>query len=106
MADQRCFFEHLGDCQGRLVRAHLIPKSRMRRHLAYELKMSPDEIERTIWDERAWIPLCGGPTGIGGHHGRLDSKQLHLNYSELPTAVKEFAEEYRLEWSLARDYAI
>lgn len=99
-----CFFAHLGGCEGQLVRAHLIPKSRMRRHFKYELKMSPDEIERAIWDERCWVPMCGGITGCSGHHGRLDGRQITLNRVELPTAVKEFAHEYGLEWSLERDY--
>lgn len=100
-----CFFKHLSACDGRLIRAHLIPKGRMRRHFKYELGMDADEIERTIWDSRVWVPMCGGPTGIGGHHGAFDACQIRLNHVELPTGVKEFAVEYRLAWSLEADYA-
>lgn len=106
MSEPRCFFEHLGGCEGRLVRAHLIPKNRLRRHLLYERRLSNEAINTAVWDDRVWVPMCGGPTGIGGHHGMFDNKQIRLNYVELPTAVKEFAAEYGLEWSLEKDYAL
>jgi len=108
-----CFFKHLGGCEGRLVKAHLIPKQRIKRELAsmaYHGTL-PSVARKTrisdlAWDPRCWVYMCGGPTGIGGHHGQFDNKQIRLNYVELPSAVKEYAAEYGLEWSLEHDYAL
>jgi hypothetical protein len=103
-----CFFAHLGGCEGRLVKAHLIPKQRIKREAFYRFKedWGHKRLREHIWDPRCWAWMCGGPTGIGGHHGQFDAKQIRLNYVELPSGVKEFAEEYGLEWSLERDYAL
>lgn len=108
-----CFFKHLGGCEGRLVKAHLIPKQRIKRECLshnrrwhYEAE-EPDLIwdpANVLWDGRCWVWMCGGPTGIGGHHGMFDNRQIRLNYTEIPTCTKEFAKEYGLEWSLERDY--
>jgi hypothetical protein len=82
-----------GPCDGRLVRAHLIPKQLLKReHLSQ-------------WDPRVWVPCCGGPTGIGGHHGMLDhSRTLKIPRGALPIAVEEFARETGLTWWLDREY--
>ena len=89
-----CFFAAYGPCDGRLIRGHLIPKQRVKR----EAKAAD------VWDARCWVPCCGGPTGIGGHHGMLDGGKIRLTRAELPPAVEEFAAEYGLVWSLQRDY--
>jgi hypothetical protein len=99
-----CFFKHLGGCDGQLVKAHLIPKQRIKRETL--IGATKTQMAEVVWDPRCWVYMCGGPTGIGGHHGAFDAKQIRLNYVELPTAVKEYAEEYGLEWSLERDYVI
>jgi hypothetical protein len=90
-----CFFAHLGDCQGRLVKAHLVPKGRIAKELrsagAGEL-----EIRDAIWDPRCWRPMCGGSSGLGGHHGQYDAKQIHLD--EWPQDFVEFLVEHEIHW--------
>jgi hypothetical protein len=82
-----------GPCDGWLVRAHLIPKQLLKRE-----HVDP-------WDPRAWVPVCGGPTGIGGHHGQLDhSRTLRIPRDALPVMVEEFAAEHGLTWWLEREY--
>lgn len=97
-----CFFAHRGDCDGRLVKAHLIPKQRIKREK--QSLLPKDDLQWLIWDERVWTYMCGGPTGLGGHHGAFDAKQIRIRRSHLPEGVEEFAAEYGLEWSLERDY--
>ena len=76
-----------GPCDGYLVRAHLIPKQTIRRETQ----------GADLWDDRVWVPVCGGPTGIGGHHGQLDySRTLRIPRDALPAAVEEFAFEHNL----------
>jgi hypothetical protein len=80
-------------CDGRLVRCHLIPKALVQKHGG------------DVWDERAWVWGCGGPTGIGGHHGMLDkARTLRLPRQSLPPGVEALAHELELEWWLAREY--
>lgn len=100
-----CFFAHRGDCDGRLVKAHLIPKQRIKREFPKSLENLdiPTRLE-ILWDPRCWTWMCGGPTGLGGHHGAFDAKQIRIRRSHLPEGVEEFAAEYGLEWSLERDY--
>lgn len=81
-------------CHGPLIRAHLIPKQRIR-------KVSGAD----VWDRRSWVWACGGDQGCSGHHGMFDtSKRLRLPADRLPPGVIEFAAEHGLTWSLARDY--
>lgn len=101
-------------CSGVLIRAHLIPAQRIRRN-TITLRSSigrrwpvtvPEkaELDRIVWDRRVWVPMCGGVTGIGGHHGMVDARQLRIERAWIPAAVEEFAEEYGLGWSLEADY--
>lgn len=84
-----------GPCDGRLVRAHLIKQQTIRREVGPE----------HVWDDRVWIPVCGGPTGVGGHHGQLDfSRSLRIPRDALPVMVEEFAAEHGLTWWLEREY--
>jgi hypothetical protein len=84
-----------GPCDGRLVRAHLIRQQVIRRE-------APNA---DPWDKRLWVPVCGGPTGIGGHHGQLDfSRTLRIPRDALPAAVEAFAFEHGLAWWLEREY--
>lgn len=82
-----------GRCDGRLVRCHLIPKQMLTRE-----KLDPT-------DERTWVPGCGGPTGIGGHHGALDSaRTLRIPREALPEGLEDFCAEHGLTWWLDREY--
>jgi hypothetical protein len=91
-----CFFAHLGGCQGRLVKAHLVPKQAIRREV-------PKADECGVpWDDRAWRWMCGGPTGIGGHHGAYDAYQIRLH--AWPEDFLRFLCEYDIEW-MAEKYA-
>lgn len=87
-----------GPCDGALIRAHLIPKQLLLRELPAEVSAA------VLWDERVWAPACGGPTGIGGHHGRLDGRQLRVPRERLPAALEALAVELGLDWWLDREY--
>lgn len=82
-----------GPCDGRLVKAHLIPKQMLKRE-----RIDP-------WDSRVWVPMCGGPTGLGGHHGCLDhSRTIRIPRDALPVQLEVFAAEHGLTWWLEREY--
>lgn len=84
-----------GPCNGQLVRAHLIKQQTIRREAG----------KAHVWDDRVWVPVCGGPTGCSGHHGQLDySRTLRIPRDALPIAVEEFAAEHGLTWWLEREY--
>lgn len=121
--DLQCFFHGwpgAGECDGQLIRAHLIPRQVLRREaralvvrearaagkpagLAVTL-MEP-YVARLIEDPRSWVPCCGGPTGIGGHHGQLDhSRTLRIPFDALPYGFIEFCEELGLGWYITRTY--
>lgn len=111
----RCFFvgRGAGPCSGVLIRAHLIPKQRIRREVITARSTGArwpantaqrGELDRILWDPRCWVPMCGGPMGNAGHHGMLDGRQLEIARADLPGELEEFAQEHGLEWSLERDY--
>lgn len=114
MTPLECFFAHLGGCQGRLVKAHLIPKQRIRRELvparypagSSARKRFRERVDGAVWDSRCWAWMCGGATGLGGHHGAFDAKQIELHRNDLPKGLEEFAVEYGLAWSLEADYGL
>lgn len=93
-------------CEGQLIRAHLIPKQRIRRELRGRHDLGYDGLDAAIWDPRVWVPACGGPTGCSGHHGVFDGRQLYVPRWALPEGVEEYAREYGLVWSLDRDYGV
>lgn len=82
-------------CDGKLRKCHLIPKQVVKREVGRNF----------MWDERTWVWACGGPTGIGGHHGMLDaSRTLRIPRDRLPMKVEGFAEQHGLGWWLDREY--
>lgn len=106
-----------GPCDGALIRAHLIPRQRIvraRKTAVWTKDTTPAQFrmlqrpeQELVWDERVWVPMCGGPMGNAGHHGMLDAggvRRLRLVRAWLPSAVEAFAVEYGLEASLERDY--
>jgi hypothetical protein len=83
-------------CDGELVRCHLIPRQVLKREGHPEL----------IDDRRTWVPGCGGPTGVGGHHGELDfSRKLRIPIWDIPTETLLLMEAIDLDWWLRREYA-
>jgi hypothetical protein len=97
-----CFLAQFSDkpCEGRLIRAHLIPKQVIRRELriGYAWTVVAD-------DPRCWCWACGGALGPSGHHGMLDySRTLRIPREALPVGLEEFAAEYGLLWWLEREY--
>jgi hypothetical protein len=86
-------------CDGRLVKAHLIPQQTLLRELPAELSAS------LVWDRRVWVLACGGIMGNAGHHGHLDySKRIRVPRKQIPAATEEFAQQYDLGWVLDRLY--
>jgi hypothetical protein len=123
-----CFFAGwpgAGPCDGRLIKAHLIPRQLLRREYpdgAVQYVTAEGRtwarwrhgnpfgegyrtLKQLIDDERCWIPCCGGPMGPSGHHGQLDySCTLRIPREKLPPGVEEFAAELGLSWYLDRTY--
>lgn len=104
-----CFFAHLGGCEGpTMVKAHLVPKSRLKIELRSRATLSPDRrssaverwITEAVWDPRCWRIMCGGGSRLGGHHGMFDAKQIHLD--EPPADLMDYLREYDLEWMAER----
>ena len=99
---RRCFFAGLpdaGPCDGRLVKAHLIPRQFLKR----ELNAGP----KVINDPRTWVWCCGGPVGVGGHHGRFDARgcdPLRIPRHRLPPEFEAWCGEMALDWFLDREY--
>ena len=87
------FADPMTACEGSLVRCHLIPQQVLTKR------------DVDVNDPRSWVWGCGGPTGIGGHHGMLDhSRRLRLPRASLPSGVEELAREVGLVWWLDRTY--
>ena len=79
-------------CEGRLIRAHLIPKQL--------LKRSGD-----VWHPGSFVWACGGVTGVAGHHGMFDSaRTLRLPREEIPAATEALAVFLGLTWWLDKTY--
>lgn len=123
-----CWFAHLpgaGPCDGRLVRCHLIPKQLLAREFGkgaylvngrwlpsvearfvrgFPTSLPYRSVKNLQDDERAWVPGCGGPSGLEGHHGMLDGFKLALPRRLLPDAVIEYACELGLLWWIDKHY--
>jgi hypothetical protein len=117
-----CFFQGQGPCDGRLIRAHLIPRSLLKREFPHGVLLEDGrwrkatryedryDLAHRTWqllaaDPRSWVPCCGGPQGNGGHHGQLDhSRTLRIPRDQLPEAVEQFAAELGLTWFIDRTY--
>jgi hypothetical protein len=94
-----------GPCDGQLVRAHLIPQQVLKRETKEARRDLCLLLDEVLSDPRSWVPCCGGPTGIGGHHGMLDhSRTLRIPRAVLPKGLEAFAAELGLEWWLDREY--
>jgi hypothetical protein len=101
-------------CDGQLVRAHLIPKQRTKKQFqrAGGAWHKFNDKNHAFWvplDELLWAPasyrwVCGGPMGQGGHHGRIDGRQIRVPRSVIPVETEEWAERFGLAWSLDHDY--
>jgi hypothetical protein len=101
MSGPECFFAHLGGCEGpTMVKAHLVPKSRMLTELYFRGVILPSETDPIVWDERCWRWMCGGISRLNGHHGRYDAKKIRLG--EPPADLIEFLDEYGLGWMAER----
>lgn len=103
-----CYLSRLGvhesgempNCDGALIRAHLLPRQLLMRELR-----DTQAALKAIDDPRSWVPACGGPTGCSGHHGMFDtSRTLRLPFGALPAGTVELAEELGLSWWLSREY--
>lgn len=82
-------------CDGRLVKAHLLPRQLLRR------QGHPDAID----DPRSYVWACGGPCGCSAHHGAFDvARTLRVPRAAIPAGVEELAAELGLLWYLDREY--
>jgi hypothetical protein len=81
-----------GACDGHLVKAHLVPKQAIKR----------ERRDANLWDQRAWVWACGGPTGLGGHHGMFDCGRIAVPPEKLPPGLREYLAELGLEWMIER----
>jgi len=98
MTDEpRCFFadwEDTGPCNGQLVRAHLVKQQVLTREGHDEARFDP----------RSWIPVCGGPQGNAGHHGKLDGGQIRMGIERLPDGFLELMAELSMTWYVVKHY--
>lgn len=101
-SEMGCFLARVpnaGPCDGRLIRAHLIPRSLLKREFGKTLGSKLAE------DPATWVWACGGALGPGGHHGQLDhSRTLRVPRVMLPRATEDFAAAHGLLWFLDREY--
>ena len=97
-----CWFAQIpeaGPCDGELVRVHLIPRQTLRKEFGKTLGNKLAE------DPASFVPGCGGPTGIGGHHGMLDSsRKLRVPRELLPELFVKWCESLGLGWYIDREY--
>lgn len=96
-----CWLAQFSDlpCDGRLRKAHLIPRRLILRELPAEVSAA------AVWDPRTWVWACGGISGLAGHHGALDqSRTLRIPRQALPAELEEFAAEHGLTYWLDREY--
>jgi hypothetical protein len=110
-------------CDGRLRMVHLIPKQRIKKRFptgavdvgtgweAQRGAMLPVPVSKDVTfyylplrDPATWRWVCGGPMGQGGHHGRIDGRQIKVPRSVIPLETEEWAERFGLAWSLDHDY--
>jgi hypothetical protein len=99
--EPECWLARFADtpCEGRLVRAHLLPRQLLLRELPAERSAA------AISDPRSWVWGCGGISGLGGHHHQLDcSRTLRVPWEALPSGLLELADEVGLTWWLIRTY--
>lgn len=93
-----CFFANwlgAGECDGWLIRAHLVKRQVLEREGHGAL----------IDDPRTWVLCCGGPQGNGGHHGMLDnSRKLRIPREKLPTEFIELMEAIGMGWYLDKHF--
>jgi hypothetical protein len=73
---------HGDPCSGRMQKAHLIPKRRMK-GLDWE----------DIWDRRVWVWICEH------HHQALDGPYLTLNRNDYPPSVLDWALDHGFYWN-------
>jgi hypothetical protein len=94
--DYRCWLKQFTDtpCDGRMDRAHLLPRQLMRR----ELKGRPD-LPALLVDGRGWMPACRA------HHSAFDTaRPMRVPRSSLPEGLESFAEGLGLLWWIEREY--
>jgi hypothetical protein len=103
-----CWLAQFSDtpCDGALVRCHLIPRQRLKKSWADIRHRWTGTLQELIDDRRTWVPACGGPMGVGGHHGELDfSRKLRIPIWRLPTETLLLVEAIGLDWWVVREYA-
>jgi hypothetical protein len=92
-----CWFSQFCDrpCDGPTDRAHLLPKSRIKRELRGQRQ---DLIDEAVWHPAVWVHACRF------HHGQFDNRILRVKRSDVPRATEEWAVTMDMVWSLDRDF--
>lgn len=121
MSRPRCFFAARGGCDGRLDRAHFLPKAAMKREYPHGLMRNtldgtlapqrrnedfiaggvawePVSMDLMVWDPRCWTPMCRK------HHGDFDAHVFRIRRDELPVVVEEFAQQFGFLSRLTIEY--
>lgn len=106
-----CWFSKLpdaGECEGpQVVRCHLIRQQKIAKE--HPRGYSGRSLAVLQADPRGWVWGCAGTSGIGGHHGKLDtaphdSSKLIVPRAMIPEETEEFAAELGLLWWLDKTY--
>jgi hypothetical protein len=101
--DGRCFY-HGPDCAGRLQSHHVVPVQRLKHEHSIKAWGDPDHpllsvsLDDLIADDRNGAAVCEL------HHRRWEDGTCRPLREQLPPSVEAFASEYRLAWSLERDF--
>lgn len=86
-------------CDGRAVRAHLIPQQLLKRSPAIRA------YEVDLFDPRLWRWCCGGLTGCSGHHGMFDmARTLRVPREAFPQETWDLAVRLGVDWWVDREF--
>lgn len=86
-------------CSGPMDPCHVIPKSYLKWHARFDLKLPESEQLKCVWDARNGIPGCRNG------HNLMDSPFHSVPADAFPDEVFDFVIEYSCEWKFRSLYA-
>jgi hypothetical protein len=95
----QCWFagRGAGPCEGKLDKAHWIPKQRIKREFKHA---DQEQLDELVWHPAVWSPMCRK------HHSAFDAKMLRIRREDVPLQAERWAEMFGMTWSLDVDYGL
>lgn len=116
-----CWFQTRGGCDGRMDRAHFLPKQAIKKQYPYGVMRrehdgliaacqrgeqyisggvpwEPVSLDLVVWDERCWTWMCRK------HHSDFDAHLFRIARTDLPACLEEYAAEHFLMSRLDHDF--